>query len=100
MSPRVREDSVHPRLQSGASVRPLNFTVRRAPMPQLLVPQGRACVYWSQKDEAAFFAWLQSIPGVTRVRGVGRQLVRVPCGRKRLRLIELSENSLLCTCAT
>ena len=28
MSPRVREDSVHPRLQSGASVRPLNFTVR------------------------------------------------------------------------
>ena len=28
MSPRVREDSVHPRLQSGASGRPLNFTVR------------------------------------------------------------------------
>ena len=29
MSPRVQEDSVHPRLQSGAGVRPLNFTVRR-----------------------------------------------------------------------
>jgi hypothetical protein len=29
VSPRVREDSVHPRLQSDASVRPLNFTVRR-----------------------------------------------------------------------
>ena len=29
MSPRVREDSVHPRLQSGAIARPLNFTVRR-----------------------------------------------------------------------
>ena len=28
MSPRVREDSVHPRLQSGASTRPLSFTVR------------------------------------------------------------------------
>ena len=28
MSPRVLEDSLHPRLQSGASVRPLNFTVR------------------------------------------------------------------------
>jgi hypothetical protein len=28
VSPRVREDSVHPRLQSGASGRPLNFTVR------------------------------------------------------------------------
>jgi hypothetical protein len=27
--PRVREDSVHPRLCSGASVRLLNFTVRR-----------------------------------------------------------------------
>jgi hypothetical protein len=29
VSPRVREDSVHPRLQSGAIPRPLNFTVRR-----------------------------------------------------------------------
>lgn len=44
-------------------------------MPQLLVPQGRASVYWSRKDEAAFFSWLKSIPGVIRVRGVGRQLV-------------------------
>ena len=29
MSPRVLEESVHPQLQSGASGRPLNFTVRR-----------------------------------------------------------------------
>ena len=29
MSPRVPEKSVHPRLQLGAPVRPLNFTVRR-----------------------------------------------------------------------
>jgi hypothetical protein len=29
MSPRVRKDSVHPRLQSGGTMRPLNFTVRR-----------------------------------------------------------------------
>jgi hypothetical protein len=28
VSPRVRDESVHPRLQSGASGRPLNFTVR------------------------------------------------------------------------
>jgi hypothetical protein len=28
VSPRVRENSVHPRLQSGACVRPLNFTVK------------------------------------------------------------------------
>jgi hypothetical protein len=35
VSPRVREDRVHPRLQSGACVRPLNFTVRRHPMRSL-----------------------------------------------------------------
>jgi hypothetical protein len=29
VSPRAREEIVHPRLQSGASGRPLNFTVRR-----------------------------------------------------------------------
>ena len=29
MSPRVLGKSVHPRLHTGASVRPLNFTVRR-----------------------------------------------------------------------
>jgi hypothetical protein len=29
VSPRALEDSVRPRLQSGASTRPLNFTVRR-----------------------------------------------------------------------
>jgi len=28
VSPRVRKDSMHPRLQLGASGRPLNFTVR------------------------------------------------------------------------
>jgi hypothetical protein len=28
-APRVREEIVHPRLQSGAGVRPLNFTVSR-----------------------------------------------------------------------
>jgi uncharacterized membrane protein len=28
VSPRAREESVHPRLQSGACARPLNFTVR------------------------------------------------------------------------
>jgi hypothetical protein len=31
VSPRAREDSVRPRFQSGASGRPLNFTVRRFP---------------------------------------------------------------------
>ena len=36
MSPRVLEESVHPRLQSGASGRPLNFTVRRHAMQRVL----------------------------------------------------------------
>jgi hypothetical protein len=44
-------------------------------MAHLLIPQGRACVYRSVKDEAAFFAWLRSIPGVVKVEGVGRRLV-------------------------
>ncbi len=30
--------------------------------------------YLSAGDEAAFFTWLQSIPGVVAVRGVGREL--------------------------
>jgi limonene-1,2-epoxide hydrolase len=38
VSPRVREDSVHPRLQLGAIARPLNFTVRAHGMePRQLV---------------------------------------------------------------
>jgi hypothetical protein len=52
-------------------------------MPHLLIPQGRACRYWSRKDEDAFFLWLQSIPGVTRVKGVGTQLI-VSLRSKRL----------------
>jgi len=35
VSPRVREESVHPRLQLGACVRPLNFTVRLHEDPTL-----------------------------------------------------------------
>lgn len=30
--------------------------------------------YYSAGDEAAFFEWLQSIPGVKSVRGIGREL--------------------------
>jgi hypothetical protein len=30
--------------------------------------------YYSAKDEAAFFTWLQSIPAVVGVRGVGQYL--------------------------
>ena len=44
-------------------------------MPQLIVPQGEACRYYSPGDEAAFFAWLEAIPGVVNVRGVGRELI-------------------------
>ena len=30
--------------------------------------------YWSLRDEAAFFGWLQAIPGVLGVRGIRREL--------------------------
>jgi hypothetical protein len=44
-------------------------------MPQLVIPQGLACIYYSHGDEAAFFGWLQSIPGVIKVEGRGRRLL-------------------------
>lgn len=30
--------------------------------------------YWAYSDEKAFFTWLESITGVKRVEGVGREL--------------------------
>lgn len=30
--------------------------------------------YYSSKDEEAFFNWLQSVPGVMSVHGIGREL--------------------------
>ena len=42
MSPRMPDESVHPRLQSDASVRPLNFAVRahmNAPVSPRTVPR-------------------------------------------------------------
>ena len=30
--------------------------------------------YWAYSDEKAFFTWLESITGVTRVEGIGREL--------------------------
>jgi hypothetical protein len=44
--------------------------------------------YYSQTDEASFFGWLQSIPGVTHVEGRGRELVI------HLRSMRLSATSL------
>jgi hypothetical protein len=44
-------------------------------MPKIIIPQGLACIYYSPGDEAAFFGWLQSIPGVIKVEGRGRRLL-------------------------
>ena len=52
-------------------------------MTQLNIPQGEKCTYWSRQDEAAFFGWLESIPGVIKVRGIGPELV-VTLKSKRL----------------
>jgi hypothetical protein len=46
--------------------------------------------YYSHSDEAAFFHWLQSIPGVTGVRGQGRELV-IRLKSKRLSQTALRE---------
>ena len=54
-------------------------------MPQLLIKEG---MYYSQSDEDAFFAWLQSIPGVTKVVGTPEGL------RVKLRSKRLSESAL------
>jgi hypothetical protein len=44
--------------------------------------------YYSQSDEASFLSWLQSIPGVVRTEGRGRELAIY------LRSKRLSEESL------
>ncbi|WLI88864.1 hypothetical protein Q4S45_19490 [Massilia sp. R2A-15] len=44
--------------------------------------------YYSRSDEAAFFGWLQSIPGVTGIRGQGHELVI------RLKSKKLSQTAL------
>jgi hypothetical protein len=41
-------------------------------MPQLIIP---GATFYSQADEASFFAWLESIPGVIRVVGENSSLV-------------------------
>ncbi|MDR7297193.1 MULTISPECIES: hypothetical protein [Roseateles] len=40
-------------------------------MPHLMVASP---TFYSSKDEASFFAWLQSISGITQVVGTGREL--------------------------
>jgi hypothetical protein len=49
VSPRVREDSVHPRLQSGAIVRSLNFTVRPHAPPYRLTKAMRLTIISSSR---------------------------------------------------
>ena len=46
--------------------------------------------YYSHSDEAAFFGWLQSIPGVTGVHGQGQELI-IRLRSKRLSKIALRE---------
>jgi len=56
-------------------------------MPKFHVPE---CSYYSQADEAAFFAWLQSIPGVRSVVGTPTGL-EVTLQSSRLSQIALRE---------
>jgi hypothetical protein len=56
-------------------------------MPHVLIREG---IYFSQSDEAAFFRWLESIPGVVRVVGTPEGLV-VSLRSKRLSQVALRE---------
>lgn len=40
-------------------------------MPKIIIPSP---TFFSPKDEDAFFAWLQSIPSIVNVVGIGREL--------------------------
>jgi hypothetical protein len=44
-------------------------------VPKFIIPQGRACTYYSPGDEDAFFSWLSAIPGVVSYKGIGRELI-------------------------
>lgn len=59
-------------------------------MQLLHIPQGSKCRYHSAGDEKAFFRWLESIPGVVAVRGVGGEL-EVTLRSRRLSDIALRE---------
>lgn len=56
-------------------------------MPHLLIREG---TYFSQSDEAAFFQWLESIPGVVCVVGTQEGL-NVSLRSKRLSQVALRE---------
>jgi hypothetical protein len=58
VSPRVREDSVHPRLQGGASGRPLNFTVRRQGAS---LPHSIAGMIFTAAVFAGFACWFFAV---------------------------------------
>ena len=66
MSPRVREDSVHPRLQSGAYARPLNFTVRRQVTQRYLLGHSAVIVGFII---AIIMCALFQVGSATRLRG-------------------------------
>lgn len=61
-------------------------------MPQLIWKAPMR--YLSEGDEAAFFSWLQSIPGVVRVEGKGSELV-IHLRSKRLSSASLRELTAL-----
>ena len=50
----------------------------------------RGPVYYSHGDEEAFFHWLESIPGVLGVRGIGREL-HIELRSKRISATALRE---------
>ncbi|MGM9482642.1 hypothetical protein ACS5PN_15725 [Roseateles sp. NT4] len=54
-------------------------------VPQLMIA---GPTFYSSQDEASFFSWLESIPGVSSVTGVGRSL------EVNLNSVQLNEDAL------
>jgi hypothetical protein len=70
VSPRVQEESVHPRLLSGACVRPLNFTVRR--------PEARTNArYISRLEKLGAPPWVRGLGVVVLAVGLMGNLVLI-----------------------
>jgi hypothetical protein len=87
VSPRAREDSVRPRLQSGGGVRPLSFTVRtRDPAlstRQLCPSRGSPCVGsgamgWTQTPSSAILCQTNGHANIRRPHWTSELFCKAP----------------------
>jgi hypothetical protein len=99
-TPRALEDSVHPRLQSGASARPLNFTVR-SHLGKLSAAKSWKCFRLAQprreRNQTQFSC--RRLRSTSRMCACGRESLRSRSGRAP-KLLCLRRLSRLWRCAS